>query len=148
MSYLCSSMDCSTPGFPGLHYFLEFVQTHVHWVSDDAIQPSHRLSPLFSSCRQSLPASGLLPMSQLFTSGSQSIGTSPTAPVLPMNIQGWFPLGLISLLSKGFSRVFSSNTVRKHEFLGTRPSLWSNSDICTWLLEKTYLWPYGPLLTK
>ena len=63
----------------------------------------------FSSCTQSFPASGSFPMSQLFTSGSQSIGAS--ASVLPVNIQGWFPLGLtglISLLSKGLSRVFST----------------------------------------
>ena len=68
-----------------------------------------------------------------------SIGVSASASVLPMNIQGWFPLGLtdwISLLSKGLSRVFSSTTVWKHQFLCTKSSLWSNSYICTWLLEK------------
>ena len=68
-----------------------------------------------------------------------SIGVSASASVLPMNIQGWFPLGLtdwISLLSKGLSRVFSSTTVWKHQFLCTQSSLWSNSHICTWLLEK------------
>ena len=76
-------------------------------------------------------------MSWLLPSDGQSIGTS--ALVLPMNIQGWFPLGLtglISFLSKGFSRVFSSTTVWKHPFFGTQPSLWSNSRIHTWLLEK------------
>ena len=59
--------------------------------------------------------------------------------LLPMNIQGWFPLGLtdlISLLSKGLSRVFSNTTMRKHQLFGSQPSLWSNSHICTWLLEK------------
>ena len=69
----------------------------------------------FSSCLQSFPASGSFPVGQLFTSGSQRIGAS--ASVLPMNIQGWFSLGLtglISLLSKGLSRVFSSTTIRKH----------------------------------
>ena len=79
-------------------------------------------------------------MSQLFTSGGQSIAVSPSASNLPMNIQGWFPLGLtglISLLSKGLSRVFSSTTVWKHQFCGTQPSLWSNSHIHTWLLERT-----------
>ena len=73
-----------------------------------------------SSCPQSFPASGSLPMSQLFSSGGQGIGAS--ASVLPMNIQGWFPLGLtslISLLSKGLSRVFSSTTAQKHQFFGT-----------------------------
>ena len=62
-----------------------------------------------------------------------------------MNIQGWFPFGLtglISLLSKGLSRVFSGTTVRKHQFFSTQPSLWSNSHICTWLLEKLQLWLY------
>ena len=75
--------------------------------------------------------------SQLFASGGQSIGAS--ASVLPMNSQDWFPLGLtslISLQSKGFSRVFSSTTVQKHQFFGTQPSLWFNSHFCTWLLER------------
>ena len=95
--WLWDSMDCSTPDFPVLHYLLEFVQTHVHWL----------------------------------------IGASQS--VLPVNIQDWFPLGLIGLMSLLFmelSRVFSSTTVWKHQFLGAQPSLWSNSHICTWLLEK------------
>ena len=74
---------------------------------------------LFSSCLQSFLASGSFPVSQLFTSGSQTIRTSVLASDLPMNIQGWFPLGLtglISLLSEGFSRVFSSTTIWKHQF--------------------------------
>ena len=103
----------------------------------------------FSSCPQSFPASGSFPMSRLFTSGSQSIRASAT--VLPMNIQGWLPLGLtglISLLSKRLSRVFSSTTVQKHQFFSTQPSLWSNSHTCTWLLEKPQLWLYGPLSAK
>ena len=73
-----------------------------------------------------------------FPSCGQSIGASALASVLPMNIQGWFPLGLtglISLLSKGLSRVFSS-TIQKHQFFSAQPSLWSSSHICTWLLEK------------
>ena len=75
----------------------------------------------------------------LFQSGGQSIGASYSASVLPMNIQGWFPLGLtvlISLQSKGLSRVFSSTIVKKHQFFSAQPSLWSNSHIHTWLLEK------------
>ena len=87
---------------------------------------------------QSFPASGSFPMSELFASG-QSIGASASASILPLNIQDWFPLGLIgliSLLSKGLSRVFSSSTVRKYHFFGAQPSLWSNSHIWTWLLEK------------
>ena len=93
----------------------------------------------FSSCPPSFPASGSFPLSQLFPWGGQSIGASASASVLPMNIQGWFPLeltGLISLQSKGLSRVFSSTTVQKHQFFGTQPSLWSNSHIHTWRLEE------------
>ena len=93
----------------------------------------------FSSCLQSFPESGSFPMSQLFASGGQNIRVSTSASVFPMNIQGRFPLeltGLISLQSKGLSRVFSNITVQKHQFFSTQPSLWSNSHICTWLLEK------------
>ena len=94
---------------------------------------------LFSSCFQSFPASGSFPISQFFTSVGQSTGVSASASVLPMNIQDWFPLQLtvlISLRSKGLSTVFSSTTVQKHQFFSTQPSFWSNSRICTWLLEK------------
>ena len=76
---------------------------------------------LFSSCPQSFPASGSCPMSWLFISDSQSFGASALASVLPMNIQGWLPFGLtglIYLLSKGLSRVFSNTTVQKHQFFG------------------------------
>ena len=92
----------------------------------------------FSFCLQSFPASGSFPMTRLFTSGGQSIGASALAPVLPMNIQGWFPLGLTSLTSlqsKRLSRVFPSTTIQKHQFFGALSSLWSNSHIHTWLLE-------------
>ena len=95
------------------HCLPEFAQTHVHSVSD-AIQPSKPLSPRFSSCPQFFQASGSFPMSQFFASGGQSIGSSVLASVLSRNIQGWFPLGLtglISLQSKGLSRVFSTTTV-------------------------------------
>ena len=88
---------------------------------------------------------------QLFASGSQSIGASALASVLPVNIQGWFPLGLTSLiclLSKGLSRVFSNTTFWKHLFFGIQPSLWSDSHIRTWLLEKSSFWLYGTLLAK
>ena len=92
----------------------------------------------FSFCPQSLPASGSFPMSQFFASGGQSIGASASASVLSMNIQDWFPLGLTSLIlqSKGLSRVFSNTSVQKHQFISIHPSLWSNSHIHTWLLEK------------
>ena len=87
-----------------------------------------------------LPASGYILMSQFLTSGGQNIEISTTALVLPMNIKDWFPLGLnvwISLQSKGLSRVVSNTTVQKHQFFSTQLSLWSNSYIHTWLLEKT-----------
>ena len=93
-----------------------------------------------SSCPQSPPASGSFPMSQLFTWGSQSIGVSASATVLPMNTQDWSPLGWtgwISLQSKGLSRVFSNTIVQKHQFFGAQLSSRSNSHIHTWLLEKT-----------
>ena len=93
----------------------------------------------FSFCPQSFQALGSFPMSQLLASGGQSIGASASASVLPMNNQGWICLGLtgwISLQSKGLSRVFSSVTIQKHQFFGTQPSLWSNSHMRTWLLEK------------
>ena len=95
----------------------------------------------FSFCLQSLPASESFPTSQLFKSGGQSIGASASASVLPMTIQGWFPLGLIgltSLLSKGLSRVFSSTTVWKHQFFGIQPFLWPNSHN---YIRSNYWWP-------
>ena len=153
--------DYSITDFPVLHHLLEFVQTHVHW-TNDAIQPSHPLSPpspvlnlsqhqslfqwISSSCQvakvlelqhQSFPAPGSFPVSWLFSSGGQSIRAS--ALVLPLNIQDWFPLGLtdlISLLSKGLSRISRAHTVWKHQFLGAQPSLWSNSHSHAWLLGK------------
>ena len=93
----------------------------------------------FSSCPHSLPASGSFPMSQLFTSGGQSIGVSASASVLPMNTQDWSPLGWtrwISLQAKIFSRVFSKTTVQKHQFFGAQLSSESYSHIHTWPLEK------------
>ena len=93
----------------------------------------------YSSCLQSFPESGSFQMSQFFTSGGQIIGVSASASVLPMNIQGWLPLGWagwIFLQSKGLSRVFSNTTVQSHQFFCAQPSLWSNSHICTGLLEK------------
>ena len=102
----------------------------------------------FSSCLQSFPASESFPVSQLFASCDQSIWASASASVLLVNIawfhwKGWSPLeltGWISLRSKGLSRIFSNITVQKHQFFNARPSLWSNSHIHTWLLEKPWLW--------
>ena len=87
-----------------------------------------------SSCPQSFTASETFPMSQLFASGGQSIGASASASILPMNIQGWFPLGLtglISLQSKGLSRILSNTTVQKHQYFSAQPSSKSNSHIHT-----------------
>ena len=105
----------------------------------------------FSSCLQSFPASESFPMSRLFASGGQSIRASASASVLPMNTQDWSPLGwtgLVSLQSKGLSRVFSNTTVQRHQFFGTQPFLLSSFHICMWLLEKPYLWLYGTLGPK
>ena len=118
---LCNPMDCSMPGFLVLHHL---------WVSSNlcplnqwchpAISPS--VIPFFSWL-QSFPASGSFLMSWLFASGGQSTGASASASVLPMNIQGWFPLALtdlISFQSKGLSRVFFSTLVQKYQFFGTQ----------------------------
>ena len=116
---LCNSMDCSTPDFPVLHDLLEFGQTHVCWV-DDAIQPSHLLSPApFSSCLQHFPVPRSFPMSRLFASGSQSTRASASATVLPVSIQSWFPLGLtglISLLSKRLLSLLSLHNSKASVF--------------------------------
>ena len=91
-------------------------QSLLKFMSIELVMPSNHLIP---SCLQSFPTSGSFPKSQSFASGGQSIGASASASVLPMNIQDWFPLGLsdlISLLSKGLSRVFSNTIVQKHQF--------------------------------
>ena len=127
-------MDCSIPSFSVLHCHLSFLKL----MSTDLVMLSNHLIllALFSSCLQSFLASGCIPRSQFFPSGGQSIGASASASVLRRNIQHWFPFRLtdLILLSKRLSRVSSHTTVRKHEFFGTQPPLWSH--ICTWLLEK------------
>ena len=126
------------PGFPVHHHLLELVQTHVHRVSD-AIQPS------FTLLSPSPPAFSLSQHQHLFQWVGSShqvakvfIGDSASVSVIPMNIWGWFPLGLtgLILLFKGLSRIFSSTTVRKHQFFCAQLSLWSKAHNCTWLLEK------------
>ena len=117
------------PGFPVHHQLPELAQTWVYWDGDAFVVPF--------SCLQSCPASRSFPMSQFFALGGQSIGAS--ASVLPMDIQDWIPLGLnglIALLSKQLSRVFSNTTFEKHQFFTCQLSLWSNTHIHTWLLEK------------
>ena len=93
----------------------------------------------FFSCPQSFPASGSFPMSQLFLLQLTKVLEIQLLSVLPMNIQGWSPLGLIGLMSlqsKGLSKIFSNTTVQKHQLFSAQPSLWSNSQIPTWPLEK------------
>ena len=134
---ICDFVDCNKPGFTVLYYLPEFAETHVYWVTD-AIQTSYPLLPLPPLALISFTVSESFPMSQLFPSGDQSIGASVSASVLPMNIQNWFPLGLaglISLQSKGLSQE-SSTTVQKHQFFRAQLTLWLNSHIYTWLLEK------------
>ena len=122
--WLCDSMNQSTPGFPVHHQLLEFIQIHVHWVSD-VNQPSHPLSS------PSLPALNLSQYQGLFKWVSSShqvakVRVSASTSVLPMNTQDWSPLGwtgCISLQSKGLSRVFSNTTIQKHQFFGTQLSL-------------------------
>ena len=133
---LCNPMNYSMPGFSVLHCLLEFAQTQVHWVCND-IQPSHSLSPLSQAL--SLSQHWDLSPSQLFVSGGHVLELQLQHQSLQWTIHGWFPLGLtglIFLLSQGLSRVFSNTTVQKHQFFGAQPSLWSNSCIHTWLLEK------------
>ena len=132
---LCDPMDCSTPcsrpsPSPGAYLNACPLSCWCHLTISSSVVP-------FSSCLLSFPESGSFPMSQLFTSGGQSIGVSDLASVLPMNIQDWLPLGLtglISLQSTGLSRVFNT-IVQKHQFFGTQPSSQSNSRIHTWPLE-------------
>ena len=133
---LCNPMDCSMPGPPCSSPSPGTCSNSCplsQWC-----HPTILSSVVPFSCLLSFPASGSFPMSQLFASGIQTTGASASASVLPMNIQGWFPLrltGLISLQSKGLSRVFSNTTVQKHQF-GIQPSLWYNSHIRIGLLEK------------
>ena len=143
---LCDPMNRSTPGLPVHHQLslLEFTQAHAHQVSD-AIQPSHPVVP-FSTCPQSLPASGSFPMSQLFAWGGQSTGVSASASVLLMNTQDWSPLGWtgwISLQSKGLSRVFSNTTVKKHLclFLG-KPLIVLDYVLFPYYLDKSLSYEY------
>ena len=133
---LCNPMDGSTLGFPVLHYLPGFAQIHVHWV---VVLFNHLIfcHPLLLFL-QSFTASGYFLMSWLFTSGGQSIGTSASASVLLMNIQDWFPLNWLvwSPCSLRDSQVFFIPVIWEYQFFSAQPSLWSNSLIHTWLLEK------------
>ena len=129
-------MDCSTPGFPVVMNSRSLLKL----MSIESVMPSNHLI----LCRSLLllpsifPSVGSFPVSWFFPLGGQSIGISASASVLPRNIQDWFPFGLtglISLQSKGLSRV-SNTTVQKHHFFGIQLSSQSNSHIHTWPLEK------------
>ena len=142
-------MNCSTLDVPVLYHLLDFVQTHVH-LGSDVINHLILYCPL-------LLLTLIFPIIRVFYKKSvlhirwPLFGASASASVLPVNIQDWFILGLtglISLLSKGLSRVFSSPTVRKYQLFGTQHSLRSNSHIQTRLVEKTHLWLDGLFSAK
>ena len=142
-------MDWSTPGFPVLHHLPELLK----FLSIELVMPSNHLI----LCRPLLLLPPIFPSIRVFSNESAlqirwpNYWSFNSASVLPMNSQGWFPLGLtglISLLSKTLSRVLSSTTVQKNQFFSVQPSLWSNPHTCTWLLEKPPLWLYGPLSKK
>ena len=117
----------------------EFAQIHVK-LSQWCYLTISSSAAAYSFGLQSFPASQSFPVSWVFTSGGQSTGASASASVLPVNSQGWFPLGLTGLIflqSKGLSRIFSNTRIWKHQFFGTQPSFWSSSHTCTWLLKKT-----------
>ena len=129
-------VDCSMPGFPVLHYLPEFMQTHVHRVSDTN-QLSYPLSPptpppqllllpsIFPSIRIFFNELALCIRGPKYWSFSFSINLSKEySGLISFRIDCWF-----SLLSKGFSRVLSSTTLQKHQFFGTQLSLWCNSHI-------------------
>ena len=133
---LCDPMDCSMPRLP--------CPSLSPGVCSNSCSLGRWCYPTISSsavplsfCSRSFPASGSFPMSRLFASGGPSIEAS--ASVFPMNIQDWFPLGLtglIFLLSKGVSGDFSNTIVQTHHFFSAQPSVWSNSHIHIWLVEK------------
>ena len=147
-------MNCSMPGSSVYHYLPEFFRFMS--IKSVMLSNKHILCQPLLLCLQHSPVSGAFPMRRLFTSDDQMVGVLASATVLPTNIQGWFPLGLsglISLHSKEFSRVFSSTTIWKHQFFSAQShqffsiqiqhqffsinqSLWSNTHICTRLLEK------------
>ena len=131
---LCDPMNRSTPGLPVHHHLPEFTQTHVRHPAISSSVVS------FSSCPQSFPASESFPMSQLFSWGGQSIGVSALVSISPSKqhpgLISFRMDWLISLQSKGLSRVFSNTTVQRHQFFSAQLSSQSNSHIHTWPLEK------------
>ena len=143
-------MNRNMPGLPVHHQLPESTQTHVHWVGD-AIQPSHLLSSPFPPALNISQHQGLFQWVSSLHQVAKLLELSASTSVLPMNTQYWSPLGWtgwISLQSKGLSRVFSNTTIQKHQFFSTQLSLYSNSHIHTWPLEKPQPWLDWPFLTK
>ena len=140
-------MGCSISGcpslFPGVCLNSCLLSQWCHLIISSSVIP-------FSSCLWSFPGSGSFPVSHLFASGGQKIEASASASILPKNIQSWFPWGLTgwSAQAKVLSRVFSSTTIWKHPFFSTQPSLWSNSHIHPWLMNKPQIWQSRPLSAK
>ena len=148
ISYSCYSLVCHVWLFATLwtaalqvSLFFTISQSLLKLMSIERVMPSNLLilCPLLLLLPSIFPSIRVFSSecSQLFPSGGQTIGASASATFSLMNTQGWFPsewTGLISLQSKGFSRVFSSTTVQKHQFFSTQPSLWSSSHIHIWLL--------------
>ena len=136
-----SHLDSATPWTEACQASLSFTisRSLIKLMSTESVTPSNLCLPLFLLPSIFASIRVFFQMSWLFISGGQSIGASTWTSVLPMNIQGWSPLGLtslISLMSKGLSRIFSSTTLWKHQFFSIRPSLWSHCHNHTWLLEK------------
>ena len=124
---------------------ITYSQSLLRLMSIESVMPSNHLN----LCRPLLLLPSIFPSIRVFSNESvlrirwPKYWSFSSASVLPMNTQDWFPLrwtGWISLQSKGLSRVFSYTTVQQHQFFGAQFSLWSNSHIHTWLLEKPYLW--------
>ena len=163
---LCHPLILLSSFFPSIRVFSNESVFRIRWMSQwvttsrsllklisiELVMPSNHLilfRPLLLLALKSFPAQGSFPRSWLFPSGGQNSGASASATVLPMNIQGWFPLGfigLISLQSKGLWRIFSNTTVQKHQFFSTQPSLQPNSKYVN--LYKMYALVYEYLLSQ
>ena len=146
----------ATPWIPARQASLSITNSRssLRLTSIETMMPSSHLI----LCRPLLVLLPISPSIRVFSNESalpmrwpKVLELQPLASVLPMNIQDWFPLvltGLISLLSRDLSRVLPGITVQKHQIFGIQPSLWFNSHICWWLLEKWELWLYRSLSAK
>ena len=137
---LCDPRNYNIPGFLVLHYLLEFAQTHVCWVGWCHPIILFTVAPL-SSCPQSFLASGSCQWIGSLHQVTKVLELASSSVIL-VNIQDWFPVGftgLISLLFKGLSRIFSSIAIWRPQLFGAQPSSWSNSHICAWLIKTIYI---------